>query len=51
MDVTLPDGTIISNVPEGISKADLVAKLKANGHDTSWYKEETPQKTSRSTSC
>jgi hypothetical protein len=40
MDVTLPNGQVINNVPEGTSKADLVAKLKANGHDTSWYKPE-----------
>jgi len=33
MDVRLPDGTIIRNVPDGISKADLTAKLKNNGYD------------------
>lgn len=31
MDVRLPDGTIIQNVPDGTTKADLVAKLKGNG--------------------
>ena len=31
MDVKLPDGTIVQNIPGGTSKADLVAKLKANG--------------------
>lgn len=31
MDVRLPDGTIIQNVPEGTTKADLVAKLQRNG--------------------
>jgi hypothetical protein len=31
MDVELPDGTVVQDVPDGISKADLVAKLKANG--------------------
>ena len=35
MDVRLPDGTVIKNVPDGISKADLTAKLKANGYDVS----------------
>jgi hypothetical protein len=35
MNVRLPDGTVINNVPDGISKADLVAKLKSNGYDTS----------------
>jgi len=33
MDVRLPDGTVIKNVPDGMSKADLTAKLKANGYD------------------
>lgn len=32
MDVRLPDGTVIQNVPDGTTKADLVAKLKSNGH-------------------
>jgi hypothetical protein len=40
MDVTLPDGTTVKGIPDGMSKADLVAKLSANGHDTSWYKPE-----------
>lgn len=31
MDVRLPDGTVIRNVPEGTTKADLVVKLKSNG--------------------
>lgn len=31
MDVRLPDGTIIKNVPDGTTKADLVAKLQSNG--------------------
>lgn len=35
MDVRLPDGTVISGVPDNITKAELVAKLKANGYDTS----------------
>lgn len=33
MDVRLPDGTVIKNVPEGTTKAQLVEKLKANGYD------------------
>ena len=33
MDVRLPDGTIIKNVPDGMSKADLTAKLQTNGFD------------------
>lgn len=35
MDVRLPDGTIIKGVPDDMSKADLTAKLKANGYDVS----------------
>lgn len=31
MNVRLPDGTIIRNVPEGTTKAQLAEKLKANG--------------------
>lgn len=31
MDVRLPDGTIIQNVPDGTTKADLVSKLQRNG--------------------
>lgn len=31
MDVRLPDGTIIRNVPDGTTKADLVSKLQRNG--------------------
>ena len=42
MDVRLPDGTIISNVPEGISRAELTAKLQANGYDISGLVESTP---------
>jgi len=33
MDVRLPNGTVIRNVPDGMSKADLMAKLKVGGHD------------------
>ena len=37
MDVRLPDGTVIKNVPDGTSKADLVAKLTKSGYDTSMF--------------
>ena len=30
MDVRLPDGTVIQNVPDNITKAELDEKLKAN---------------------
>ena len=35
MDVELPDGTIIEGVPEGTTKSQLMAKLKAGGYDVS----------------
>lgn len=35
MDVRLPDGTMINNVPDDMSKADLTAKLARNGYDVS----------------
>ena len=45
MDVRLPDGTIIRGVPDGMSKADLTAKLQANGYDVSKLAPEAePQK-------
>lgn len=31
MDVRLPDGTVVRGVPDNITKAELVAKLRANG--------------------
>lgn len=44
MDVRLPDGTIIQNVPEGTTRAQLMEKLKANGMDTSGFEAATPEK-------
>lgn len=35
MDITLPDGTVIRDVPEGTTKEELIAKLRANGYDVS----------------
>jgi hypothetical protein len=35
MDVRLPDGTVINNVPEGTTKAELTAKLTAKGYNLS----------------
>lgn len=46
MDVRLPDGTVIQNVPEGTTKAQLMERLKANGVDTSSF-ESAPVKPSR----
>lgn len=42
MDVRLPDGTIIKNVPDNTTKADLVARLAKNGYDTSGLGVEKP---------
>jgi len=33
MNVRLPDGTLIKNVPDNMTKAELTAKLSANGYD------------------
>jgi hypothetical protein len=33
MDVRLPDGTVIKNVPEGTTKRQLMDRLKAKGYD------------------
>lgn len=35
MDVRLPDGTMVQNVPDNITKAELASKLQANGYDVS----------------
>jgi hypothetical protein len=32
MDVKLPDGTVVQNIPDNITKAELTAKLNANGY-------------------
>lgn len=44
MDVRLPDGTIIKNVPEGTTKAQLVDKLQRNGMaiPSEWLQAGTP---------
>ncbi len=48
MDVRLPDGTIIQGVPDGTTKADLVAKLKGNGMvvPSEWLEASAPEPTS-----
>lgn len=42
MDVTLPDGQLLKNVPEGTSRAQIAERLRANGHDVpdSWVQQE-----------
>lgn len=37
MDVELPDGTVIEGVPEGTTKSQLMAKLRASGYDISKF--------------
>lgn len=46
MDVRLPDGTVIKGVPDGMSKADLTAKLKSNGYDLSKLEAKPQEETS-----
>ena len=43
MDVRLPDGTLIKGVPDGMSKADLTAKLAANGYDVAKLTPQMPR--------
>jgi hypothetical protein len=45
MDVRLPDGTIIQNVPEGTTKAQLTEKLRANGYDIAKLESSAPTAT------
>lgn len=33
MDVRLPNGTVLSNVPEGTTQADIINRLRAGGYD------------------
>jgi hypothetical protein len=45
MDVELPDGTVIEGVPEGTTKSQLMAKLRASGYDVSKFAPaQTPSK-------
>lgn len=48
MDVKLPDGTVIQGVPDGTTKADLVAKLKGNGMavPSEWLTDAAPKQAS-----
>lgn len=49
MDVRLPDGTVIQNVPEGTTKAELVTKLQRNGYavPADWLQEAKPAEGSK----
>ncbi len=46
MDVRLPDGTIIKDVPDNITKADLVSRLQRNGMavPAEWLQASQPEK-------
>jgi hypothetical protein len=41
MNVRLPDGTLIKNVPDNMTKAELVARLQANGYDSAKLQPQT----------
>lgn len=41
MDVELPDGTVIQDVPDNITRAELTAKLRQNGYDVSSLETKT----------
>jgi hypothetical protein len=43
MDVRLPDGTVVTNVPEGTTQAELLERLKAGGYDVSWATPAAPK--------
>ena len=40
INVTLPDGTTVTDVPEGITKEQLAEKLHESGFNTNWYVKE-----------
>jgi len=50
MNVTLPDGTVITNVPDDITQEQLDQKLQANGIDVSKFKPTLGQEVLRATS-
>jgi hypothetical protein len=45
MDVRLPDGTVVQNVPDDITRDQLTAKLKSNGYDVSKLEPSKPDAT------
>lgn len=49
MDVRLPDGTLIQNVPDGTTKAQLVQKLQSNGMNVpkEWTSDIAPQQSTQ----
>lgn len=44
MDVKLPDGRTLRNVPEGTTQSQILAKLRAAGEDVGWAEGKEPQK-------
>lgn len=49
MDVRLPDGTLIQNVPDNITKDQLTQKLASNGYDVSKFMPQTPAQPQKAT--
>lgn len=47
MDVRLPDGTVIQNVPDNITKSELISRLAKNGYETSELMAATAEPVSR----
>lgn len=46
MNIELPDGTILEGIPEGTTKPQLIAKLKASGYDVKPLMDELTKETS-----
>lgn len=46
MNIELPDGTILEGIPEGTTKPQLIAKLKASGYDVKPLMEQLSNETS-----
>ncbi len=42
MDVNLPNGKTLRNVPDGTTKAEILARLRAAGEDVSWALDKQP---------
>jgi hypothetical protein len=52
LDVNLPDGRILRNVPDGTTQSEIISRLRAAGEDVSWAepKQDTgPQKLAKET--
>lgn len=47
MNIELPDGTLLEGIPEGTTKAQVIAKLKKSGYDVKPLMQELSNETSR----